>query len=373
MFFDFSVLRAACVYVFLITLLPGITFAERIKDIASVSGIRANQLIGYGIVVGLDGTGDQTSQTQFTVQSIKSMLTRLGVAVPQDINPQLKNVAAVIVHAELPPFSKIGQKLDITVSSVGNAKSLKGGSLIMTPLSGIDGRIYAIAQGSLIVGGLSASGSDGSKITVNNPSVGTIPGGAVVEKEVGSSFANSDSIQFNLHAPDFTTARRLADSINDSIGEGTARAIDATSIVVSAPRDPSQRVIFASMLEELEVVRADAAARVIVNSRTGTVVIGSNVRVKPAAVSHGKLTVTVSEDTSVSQPNIASGGVTETTPESSVVVNEGGSKMFVFDPGVSLNEIVRAVNKVGASPSDLVAILEALKQAGALGAELIVI
>ena len=347
--------------------------AERVKDLASVAGVRSNQLVGYGLVVGLDGSGDQTSQTPFTVQSMKSMLGQLGITVPPNIDPQLKNVAAVMVHADLPAFAKTGQTIDITVSSIGNAKSLRGGSLLMTPLKGADGNVYAIAQGNLVVGGLSASGSDGSKVTVNIPSAGRIPNGATVEREVQSPFAGDQPLVLNLHTADFTTATHLAGAINDSIGAGSAQAIDAGSVRVSAPVDSSQRVSFVSMLENLTLEPGDAPAKVIINSRTGTVVIGSHVRVTPAAVAHGSLTVTITEEPIVSQPGALSNGTTAVVPTSDVVVKDSGSRMFLFNPGVTLDEIVRAVNQVGAAPSDLVAILEALKEAGALRAELIVI
>ena len=347
--------------------------AERIKDLASVAGVRSNQLVGYGLVVGLDGSGDQTSQTPFTVQSLKSMLGQLGVTVPANVNPQLKNVAAVMVHADLPPFAKTGQTIDVTVASIGNAKSLRGGSLLMTPLKGADGNVYAMAQGNLLVGGLSASGSDGSKITVNIPSAGRIPNGASVEREVPTPFAGAQPLVLNLHTEDFTTATRLAGAINEAIGAGTAQAVDAGSVRVNAPIDSAQRVSFVSLLENLTLNPGESPAKVIINSRTGTVVIGSQVRVTPAAVSHGSLTVTITEKPIVSQPGALSNGTTAVVPTSDVSVKDQGSRMFLFNPGVTLDEIVRAVNQVGAAPGDLVAILEALKEAGALHAELIVI
>lgn len=347
--------------------------AERVKDIASVAGVRPNQLVGYGLVVGLDGTGDQTSQAPFTIQSIKNMLAKFGVTIPSNVNPQLKNVAAVTVHAELPPFAKPGQTIDVTVSSIGNASSLRGGSLLMTPLRGIDGEVYAIAQGSLVVSGFGAGGRDGSRISVNVPSSGRIPNGATVEREVPTSFASEPYVMLNLHTPDFTTAARLADSINQLLGPDTAQALDAVTVRVAAPADPSQRIAYLSTLESLEVEPGEAPARVIVNSRTGTVVIGSHVRVTPAAVAHGSLSVTISERFDVSQPNPFSQGETVVTPRTSIEVQQSEARMFVFEAGVSLDEIVRAVNQVGAAPSDLMAILEALRQAGALQAELIVI
>ena len=351
---------AAALAVLLIV--PVAAQAERIKDLVSISGVRSNQLVGYGLVVGLDGTGDQTTQSPFT-----------GVTIPSNVNLQLKNVAAVMVTAELPPFAKPGQTIDVTVSSLGNAKSLRGGTLLMTPLKGADGEIYAMAQGSLLVSGFGAEGRDGSRVTVNVPSTGTIPNGATVEREVLTPFTRHDFITLNLHTPDFTTARRLVEVINDNLGPGTAEAMDAVSVRVRAPVDSSQRVGFVSYLENLEVTPGEAPARVIVNSRTGTVVIGSEVRVSPAAVTHGSLTVSISESFDVSQPQPFSQGQTVVTPDSAVEIVQERNPMFLFGPGTTLQEIVNAVNRVGAAPGDLVAILEALKRAGALRAELIIL
>jgi len=347
--------------------------AERVKDLASIAGVRDNQLLGYGLIVGLDGTGDSTSQAAFTEQSIRSMLAQYGVTIPPGVKIQPKNVAAVMIHATLPPFIKPGQRIDITASSMGNAKSLRGGSLLMTPLRGADGQVYAIAQGNLVVGGLGISGGDGSRIAINIPSVGRIPNGATVERTVPTAFNNTSEVILNLHSPDFTTAKRLEECINKKLGTNEAEAIDAVSIKVKAPKSPSQRVAFVSFLETLEVDPGDAAAKIIINSRTGTIVIGSHVRVMPAAVTHGSLTVTITEDVTVSQPDSFSRGETVTSPRSDIEVEQASSRMFKLDGGVTLNEIVRAVNQVGAAPGDLVAILEALKQAGALRAQLIVI
>lgn len=349
--------------------------ADRVKDLASVAGVRNNQLAGYGIVVGLNGTGDQTSQTPFTTQSIKNMLTQFGITIPPGTAMQLKNVAAVSIHATLPPFAKPGQYIDVTVSSIGNAKSLRGGSLLMAPLRGADGNVYAIAQGNMIVGGFGASGNDGSKVTVNIPSAGRIPNGATVERTVPSDFLAGDSVVLNLHTPDFTTANNLTNLINRTMGDSTAHAIDAVSIRVRAPQYPSQRTAFIAHLENLEVTPGEGAAKVIINSRTGTVVIGAHVRVSPAAVSHGSLVVTISERPFASQPvaPFSNAGETVVLPNSNVEITQEDSTMFLFQPGTSLDEIVRAVNRVGAAPGDLVAILEALKQAGALRAELLVI
>lgn len=364
------------VKIFLISallLLTSAAEAQRIKDLASVAGVRTNQLFGYGLVVGLDGTGDQVNQTQFTGQSLRSMLDQMGVSIPPGVNPQPKNVAAVMVTATLPAFAKTGQNIDITISSLGNAKSLRGGTLLMTPLKGVDGEIYALAQGSLLVGGLDAQGGDGSRITVNVPSVGRIPNGAIVEREIGTGFEAGNSLVLNLHTSDFTTAYRMAEVINETIGPGTAQALDATSIQVYAPQNPSQRVSYLAMLENLTVQPGEAAAKVIVNSRTGTVVIGSGVRVMPAAVSHGSMTVTITQDPLVSQPAPMAAGQTAVVPRADIEIEQAESRMFMFNPGVELEEIVRAVNQVGAAPSDLMAILEALKEAGALRAELIII
>ena len=348
--------------------------AERLKDIASIQGVRSNQLIGYGLVVGLNGTGDQTTQTPFTLQTFNNMLTQFGIKVPANIGSvQLKNVAAVSIQADLPPFAKPGQTIDITVSSIGNAKSLRGGSLLLTPLKGIDGNIYAIAQGNLVVGGFDASGNDGSRVTVNVPSSGRIPSGATVERAVPSAFNQGNSLTLNLNRPDFTTAKNIVDRINDLLGPGVANAVDAASVRISAPLDPNQRVDYIAILENLEIDLGQAAARVIINSRTGTIVIGQNVRVAPAAVTHGSLMVSISEDPIVSQPAPFSEGQTVVVPNSRVQAEQERNPMFKFAPGTTLDEIVRAVNQVGAAPSDLMAILEALKQAGALQAELIVI
>jgi len=280
----------------------------------------------------------------------------------------------VAIHADLPAFSRPGQTIDVTVSSIGNSKSLRGGSLLMTPLKGIDGQVYAIAQGNLVVGGFGAEGADGSRITVNIPSAGRIPNGATVERSVSSPFASGDHLIFNLNRPDFTTAKRVVDRINETFGPGVAQALDGGSVRVRAPIDPNQRVDYLAMVENLTVEQGSAAAKVIINSRTGTIVIGQDVRVQPAAVIHGGLTVTISENPQVSQPGgVLSGGQTVISPSSQINIEEGDSRMFVFNPGVSLDEIVRAVNQVGAAPGDLMAILEALKQAGALNADLVII
>lgn len=353
--------------------LSSISYAERIKDIASVEGVRVNQLVGYGLVVGLDGTGDQTNSAPFTSQSFLSMLQQFGIVLPEGANISLRNVAAVALHAELPPFSKPGQRIDVTISSIANSQSLRGGSLLVTPLKGIDGQVYAIAQGNLIVGGFGANGADGSKVTVNLPSVGRIPDGAIVERAVVSTFGGNNELVFNLHRADFTTAKNLADSINDLLGPNVATPADATSIKVQAPKDPGQRVEFISLLENIKVTPGESSARVVINSRTGTIVVGQHVRIYPVAITHGSLTVTVREDVDVSQPNAFGEGETVVVPESDIEIVEENGPMFKFSPGPTLSDIVKAVNDVGAAPGDVMAILEALKQAGALTAEIMVI
>jgi len=338
--------------------------------LARIKGVRDNQLVGYGLVVGLAGSGDKAP---FTNQTFRNMMNQFGVTLPQGVDPKLANVAAVTVNATIPAFAKPGQQIDITVSSIGNAKSLRGGTLLMTTLKGADGNVYALAQGSLIVGGFGAEGADGSRITVNVPSAGRIPNGATVEREVASPFNRGDTITFNLLRSDFTTARRVVETINGNLGPDMAYAHDATSISVRAPRDASQRVSFLSILENMEVSPAEAAAKVVINSRTGTIVVGQNVKVSPAAVTHGNLTVMIQENPNVVQPNPLAAGNTEVVQDSQIAVTEDPARMFKFGPAVTLNDIVQAVNQVGAAPGDVMAVLEALKQAGALRAELIVI
>lgn len=353
--------------------------ADRLKDLTSIAGVRSNQLIGYGLVVGLAGTGD--GNAALTQQSMQSMISQFGV-VTSAANMNGKNAAAVIITAELLPFNKPGQKLDVVVSTVGQAKSLRGGTLLMTPLLGADGETYAVAQGNLMVGGLGVAGGDGSSLTVNVPTVGRIPGGASVEKMIETSFLDSGNILLNLHQGDFSTTNRVTEAINDVFGTDVATALDSTTIKVRAPIDPSQKVSFVSLLENIEVEPARPRAKVVVNARTGTIVIGGDVRVSAAAVTHGSLTVRVKEDTNITQTqNIAvADGVAATapgdvveTPDTNIEVTEQFARAFVFDPGVELSSIVDALNAVGGTPSDLVAILEALREAGSLRAELIVI
>ncbi len=365
---------AACALVLCLALRAAPARAERIEDIATIAGVRSNQLVGYGLVVGLNGTGDQTTMAPFTMQSVQNLLLKFGVTIPPNTNPMINNVAAVTVTAQLPPFSKPGQTIDVTVGSIGDAQSLRGGVLLMTPLRGADGQVYAVAQGSVLVSGFGVSGKDGSKIILNVPSSGRIPNGATVERSVPMRFDSDAHLVLNLDTPDFTTAARVAAAINKLLGTGTAAALDAVSIRVNAPADSNQRIAYIAEIEGIDVDPGVAPARVIINSRTGTVVISSEVRVMAAAVAHGSLSVTITEREDVSQPTAFSqGGQTTVTPRSSIDVKQANAHMFVFQAGVNLDEIVRAVNEVGAAPGDLVAILEALQQAGALRAQLIVI
>jgi flagellar P-ring protein FlgI len=344
---------------------------ERIKDMGSFEGLRANQLTGYGIVVGLAGTGDDS--LDYATLGMKGALSRFGMTLPAGVNPSLKNAAAVIITTELPPFAKPGQRLDITVSAIGKAKSLRGGTLLLAPLQGADGQIYAMAQGNLVVGGLGVEAADGSKLSVNIPSAGRIDGGASVERAVDTGFATSPHLTFNLAEQDLTNARLVADAINKALGAGTADAMDGASINVAAPAGAELRIRLMSNIENVNVTPADPPARVIINARTGTVVINGAVRISPAAVTHGKLTVRIDENPRVSQPAPFSRGQTALEPASDIAVEEARNPMFLMQRGASLADIVKAINRIGASPGDLVAILEALKQAGALKAELIVI
>ena len=359
----------------LMLLIANAAHAERIKDIAMVEGARSNQLIGFGLVVGLDGTGDQVTQTPFTIQAARSMLQQFGVNLPPGVNPQTKNMASVMVTAELPPFAKPGQKMDVTVSSLGNAKSLRGGELLLTQLKGGNGEVYAVAQGGLVISGFGADGLDGSQVSVNIKASGRIPNGALIEREVGNALSDgSDRVTFNLHSPDFTTARNVAAEINRVMGFGTAEALDAVSISVIAPRSASEKVAYLAELENIEVGRASSPAKIIVNARSGTIVISSEVMVKPAAVATGALTVTIDESFAVSQPGpFVAGAQAAVVPETNIEVDQEPVNFFVMDGGVNLQEIVTAINKVGASPGDLISVLEALQQAGALSAQIIVI
>ena len=358
--------------------LASVANADRIKDITSLAGIRSNQLVGYGIVVGLAGSGD--GNTGITLQSMQSLVARFGITSDIDgFNGD--NAAAVMLTAELPPFSKPGQTIDVTVSTIGGSESLKGGTLLMSPLLGADGETYAIAQGNVVVGGLGVEGADNSSLTVNIPTVGRIPRGASVEKIVQTAFLDTDFVILNLHQGDFSTAFNISETINETFGEGMATPLDKNSIRVRAPADPSQKVGFVSMLENLEVEKASPPAKIIINSRTGTIVISGNVKVMTAAVAHGSLSVTVKEDVNVDQADAlavgaganANAGPAAQNPDTEIEVKEDVAKAFLFGAGVSLSDLVDSINSVGATSSDLVAILEALREAGALNAELIVI
>jgi len=346
--------------------------AERIKDIAAIQGVRANQLAGYGLVVGLDGTGDQTTQTPFTTQSIASMLTQMGVNLPTGVNMQLKNVAAVMVTAELPPFSQSGQTLDVTVSSIGNAKSLRGGTLVMTPLKGADGQIYAMAQGSLAVSGAGAS-ANGSKAQINHLSVGRIPAGATVERGVATALGESGRINVELRQSDFSTAARVVDAINARFGKDTARALNGRVVQVKTPVGESERVAFLGAVESLEVDPAVAMAKVIVNARTGSVVMNQKVMLDPSAVSHGNLSVIINTQPVISQPAPFSRGETVVTAQSEIEIRQQPGEVMLLKGGASLADVVKALNSIGVTPQDLLAILQALKASGALRAELEVI
>ena len=365
-------------FIFLFSTIVETVFADRLKDMVSFAGIRSNQLMGYGIVVGLDGTGD--SSLAVTLQSMQSTISQFGMNVDAS-SLSGKNSAAVMITADLDPFTKVGQKIGVTVSSMGKAKSLRGGTLLMTPLKGADGKTYAIAQGNLAVGGFGVEGADGSSMSVNIPTVGTISNGATVERMVETPFINSDNFVMNLHQGDFTTANRITEEINKVFGPDVAKALDHTSISVRAPKDPSQKVSFMSLLENLEVDPASPIAKVVVNARTGTIVIGGDVRVTPAAVSHGSLTVKVNEDTNTTPGQTLfddAGNITQATnanTENNTEIKAGAdtASAFVFDAGTSLADVVDAINAIGTTSSDLVAILEALRAAGALRAQMIII
>ncbi len=344
--------------------------AERVRDLGTFQSVRSNQLTGYGIVVGLDGTGDDNFA--YVTQAMRGVSDRFGLTLPPGVNPALKNAAAVIVTADLPAFAKPGQRIDITVSTIGKAKSLRGGALVMTALYGADGQVYAMAQGNLAVGGLGVSGRDGSKLTVNVPTVGRVPDGASVERAVATGFDSSEVLRWNLFNADFLTATRVRDAINMRF-PGTASVEDGVTIALNLPMDTNQRAGMMAAIEMIDVTPAEAAARVIVNSRTGTVVISNAVRLSPAAISHGSLVVRIDEDPRVVQPAPFSRGRTEVEEATDISVEQQGNTITMVDGGASLAELVDGLNLLGLSPSDLVAILEALKQAGSLKAEMVVI
>lgn len=371
------------ILLFCLLLAPlGSAWADRIKDLTTVGGVRPNQLIGYGLVVGLQGSGDG-ADISFTAQSLRSMLSGLGVSIDGPLsdfelggqrggNLEVDNVAAVLVTAELPPFAKPGQLIDVTVSTIGKAESLRGGNLILTRLRGVDGEVYALAQGAVTVTGIDAN-VGAAQVAIGVPTAGRIPNGAIVERTVESPFGFADHIVLNLRQHDFSTANAISNAINTTFGDGTATAVDGVSVAVRAPQEQGQRIAFMSMIENLEIEPVDPVARVVVNARTGTVVINRNVRVTAAAVTHGTISVTISATNQVSQPAPFSQGETVVTTDVDIEVAEPRNPMFLFQPGVDLREIVDAVNEVGATPSALIAILEALKSSGSLRAELLVI
>jgi flagellar P-ring protein FlgI len=346
--------------------------SQRIKEVASVQGVRSNQLIGYGLVVGLDGTGDQTQQTPFTQQGITSMLQQMGITVPPGTSMQLKNIAAVLVTAQLPAFAQPGQQIDISVSSIGNAKSLRGGTLVATPLKGADGQVYAVAQGNLIVGGAGAS-ANGSKVQINHLSGGRVPQGATVERSVPTPLNQGDSIQLDLNSADFTTARAVAQAINAAKGAGTAQAVDGRVVRVRAPMDSDSRIGFLADIENLPLELARPAAKIVLNPRTGSIVLNQAVTLAPCAVAHGSLSVTISSSPVVSQPGALSGGETVVREKSDISITQQGGSLIALPAGAQLADVVKALNSLGATPQDLLAILQAMKSAGALQAELEVI
>ncbi len=343
--------------------------SARIKEVAAVLGVRANQLVGYGLVVGLDGTGDQTTQTPFTTQSLNAMLQQMGVTVPAGTSMQLRNVAAVMITAQLPPFAQPGQAIDVNVSSMGNAKSLRGGTLIATPLKGADGQVYALAQGNLIVGGAGAS-ANGSKVQINHLSAGRIPDGATVERAVPTPALQGETIQLGLQANDYNTARAVAEAINGAKGAGTAAALDGRSVRVRMPADDDQRVAFLADIENLPLLLAKPAARVVFNARTGSVVMNDAVTLSACAVAHGSLSVTISTTPMVSQPNALAQGTTTTVEKSDIAIAQQGGALVNMPAGARLTDVVKALNAMGATPMDLLAILQAMKSAGALHAEI---
>jgi flagellar P-ring protein precursor FlgI len=374
-------MKTTLISLILLMATSGTAWADRIKDLANVAAGRTNQLIGYGLVVGLQGTGDG-ADVSFTAQSMKSMLSRMGVSLDGPLSDfeqsagagkiDIKNVAAVMVTAELPPFAKPGQKIDINVSAIGKASNLRGGNLLLTSMRGVDGEVYGLAQGALNATGITG-GAAGSKVTIGVPTSSRIPNGATVERMVETPFETADHVVMNVRESDFTTTTAIVNAVNKNFGEGTARALDGMSLAIRAPADMSQRVAFMSLVENLDVIPGEPPARVVVNSRTGTVVISRNVRVTAAAVAHGTISVAIAATNEVSQPNPLGQGQTTPVQNAEISVNEPNKPMFLFQPGVDLRQVVDAVNQVGATPSALIAILEALKTTGSLRAELIII
>ena len=352
---------------------PAPSNAARIKEVAAVQGVRSNPLVGYGLVVGLDGTGDQSTSAPFTTQSITAMLQQMGVTVPAGTTMQLKNVAAVMVTAQLPAFAQPGQTIDVNVSSIGNAKSLRGGTLIATPLKGADGQIYALAQGNLIVGGAGAS-AGGSKVQINHLSAGRVPEGATVERSVPTPLNQGDTLQLDLNAHDFTTARAVARAINERMGAGLAQAMDGRVVRVRMPSTPHERVAFMADIENLNVDLASPAAKVVINARTGSVVMNQAVTLAACAVAHGSLSVTISSTPVISQPTALSrGGETVVSEKADITIAQQSGSLIQMPAGTKLADVVKALNSLGATPQDLLAILQAMKSAGALNAELEVI
>jgi len=352
---------------------PAPAQAARIKEVASVQGVRMNQLTGYGLVVGLDGTGDQTTQAPFATQSLLAMLQQMGVTVPPGTNMQLKNLATVMVTAQLPAFAQPGQTIDVNVSSLANAKSLRGGTLIATPLKGADGQVYAMAQGNLVIGGAGASAA-GSKVQINHLSAGRIPDGATVERSVATPIADGDSIQLDLHSSDYATAREVVRAINGRMGNGIADAVDGRVVRVRMPPSADARVAFMAEIENLDVKLATPSAKVVINARTGSIVMNQAVTLAACAVAHGSLSVVISNTPTASQPGpFARAGQTVVTEKADITITQQPGALVNMAPGAKLADVVKALNSLGATPQDLLAILQAMKSAGALRAELEVI
>ena len=376
MFADHPTKTAAVAFMLAFVLVLGMNSrpaqAERLKDLAQIQGVRDNPLIGYGLVVGLDGTGDQTTQTPFTIQSLTNMLARLGITIPAATNMQLKNVAAVMVTAALPAFSRPGEGIDVTVSSLGNAKSLKGGTLLMTPMKGADGSVYAIAQGNVLVAGAGAS-ANGSKVQVNQLDVGRISNGALVERSVPTVLGQAGTLQMTLNQVDFDNAQRVTAAINNAFGSGTAVPVDGRTIAIRAPSDPGQQVAFLAQVENIDVTPSKDAARVIVNARTGSIVMNQMVQLQSCAVAHGNLSVIVNTTPQVSQPGAFSNGQTAVTQQSQIQVRQENGSLKMISAGASLADVVKGLNALGATPADLISILQSIKAAGALRADLEII